>query len=418
MARNSSYNRKHSDDLPKRRSSQEFDFDDEEDIPQRRGRTATRKAMQKKKRKKKALWATIITVIVIIAIIAAIITGVFVWISGSWNGRYAPNFGGGGTGMPNEEVLDSPISSQDDIDNANDNLEVSKDGLKQIKDTSDVMNILLVGTDARASGGDMTQAGQNTDMRTDSMMLVSINTKTKKVIMCSLLRDTYVKIKGYSNNKLNAAFFYGGTDLLKDTLKQNLFIDIDYYMAVDFFSFIDIVDTIGGVEMTLTADEIKVANTSYLWEINKITGQPYGTDYIDMSNAGKKITLNGKQALAYSRNRYSHNYDDGTDNDFGRTSRQRAVLNAILDKVKTKSVLELSSLYNKILPYITTNIPSDKLMSMVVNNLFDYAKFEIVQTSLPQEGMYKDLTIASVGDVLSIDFKKNNNYLHDLIYGQ
>lgn len=403
--------------MARKTSHNDFEFEDEEYLQQRSGRAAARKAMQKKKKKKRNIRIAIISSVVVVALIVGLITAVYAMFINPWDGRFSENFGGGGTGMPEEEYV-GPVSSDEDIKAADDNLATSKDGLKQVKDTSYVTNILLVGTDARMSGTDLSKAGKEMDMRTDSIMLLSINTKTKKIVLCSLLRDTYVKINKYGGQKLNAAFFYGGTDLLKETLKDNLYIDIDYYMAVDFFSFIDIVDAIGGIEMTLSADEIHVANNSYIIELNKLTGQSYGTDYIDKSNAGKPILLNGKQALAYSRNRYSHNYNDGTDNDFGRTSRQREVLSAIVDKVKSKSILEISSLYSKILPYITTNIPSNKLTDLVLNNFLDYSNFELIQTSLPQEGTYKDLTINPIGAVLSIDFKKNNNYLHDLIYGE
>lgn len=393
--------------------SRKASYDDEEYISRPGGRAAARKAMQKKRRKRKTIVISAISATVVIALIVGIITAVYAFIINPWDGRFSENFGGGGTGLP-DEVYIGQTSSQDEIQAADDNLLTSKDGLKQIKDTSYVTNILLVGTDTRISGNNLAQSSG--EMRTDSMMLLSINTKTKKIIMCSLLRDTYVKVDGYGGQKLNAAFFYGGTDLLKDTLKDNLYIDIDYYMAVDFFSFIEIVDAIGGLELTLSSDEIRVANNSYLIELNKLNKEPYGTDYIDYSAAGKPTLLNGKQVLAYTRNRYSHNYNDGTDNDFGRTSRQREVLTAITEKVKTKSILELSALYSKVLPYITTNIPSGMLTDLVLNNFFDYSEFEFVQTCLPQEGTYTNLTMDSLGSVLSINFKKNNNYLHDIIY--
>lgn len=399
---------------------EEYDnyYDDYEYTPSRKRNTttATRSTRLKKKKKKKALWVTAVTAVIVIALIAGGLTGAYLWFDHTIGlSNFQSNFGGGGQGMPNEELTNLPDSSQEEIDAANDELEVSKDGLKEIRDTSDVINILLIGTDTRDDDLDTSDLDQNKVMRSDSMMLVSLNSKTKKVVMCSLLRDLYVKIPGYGNDKLNASFFYGGTDLLKQTLKENLYIDVHYFMAVDFFSFIDIVDTIGGIDMKLTKDEIRVMNDSYLIELNKINNEPYGTDYIDYSMAGQVVHLNGKQALAYSRNRYSYNYNDGTAYDFGRTSRQRAVLNAILEKVKTKSILELSALFSKIMPYVTTNMPEDTLKDLIISNILNISQFEIIQTALPQEGTYKDLTIKGAA-VLSADFKKNNNYLSDLIY--
>ncbi len=399
---------------------EEYDnyYDDYEYEPSRKRSTttATRSARLKKKKKKKALWVTAVTAVIVIALIAGCLTGAYIWFDHTIGlSNFQPSFGGGGQGMPNEELTNLPDSSQEEIDAANDELEVSKDGLKEIRDTSDVVNILLIGTDTRDGDLDTSNLDQNKVMRSDSMMLISLNTKTKKVVMCSLLRDLYVKIPGRGNDKLNASFFYGGTDLLKQTLKENLYIDVNYFMAVDFFSFIDIVDTIGGIDIKLTKDEIRVMNNSYLIELNKINNEPYGTDYIDYSMAGQVVHLNGKQALAYSRNRYSYNYNDGTAYDFGRTSRQRTVLNAILEKVKTKSILELSALFSKIMPYVTTNMPEDTLKDLIISNILNISQFEIVQTALPQEGTYKDLTINGAA-VLSADFKKNNNYLSDLIY--
>lgn len=397
---------------------EEYDnyYDYEQEPSRKRSAATTRSARLKKKKKKKALWVTAVTAVIVIALIAGCLTGAYIWFDHTIGlSNFQPSFGGGGQGMPNEELTNLPDSSQEEIDAANDELEVSKDGLKEIRDTSDVVNILLIGTDTRDGDLDTSNLDQNKVMRSDSMMLISLNTKTKKVVMCSLLRDLYVKIPGRGNDKLNASFFYGGTDLLKQTLKENLYIDVNYFMAVDFFSFIDIVDTIGGIDIKLTKDEIRVMNNSYLIELNKINNEPYGTDYIDYSMAGQVVHLNGKQALAYSRNRYSYNYNDGTAYDFGRTSRQRTVLNAILEKVKTKSILELSALFSKIMPYVTTNIPEDTLKDLIISNILNISQFEIVQTALPQEGTYKDLTINGAA-VLSADFKKNNNYLSDLIY--
>ena len=397
---------------------EEYDnyYDYEQEPSRKRSAATTRSARLKKKKKKKALWVTAVTAVIVIALIAGCLTGAYIWFDHTIGlSNFQPSFGGGGQGMPNEELTNLPDSSQEEIDAANDELEVSKDGLKEIRDTSDVVYILLIGTDTRDGDLDTSNLDQNKVMRSDSMMLISLNTKTKKVVMCSLLRDLYVKIPGRGNDKLNASFFYGGTDLLKQTLKENLYIDVNYFMAVDFFSFIDIVDTIGGIDIKLTKDEIRVMNNSYLIELNKINNEPYGTDYIDYSMAGQVVHLNGKQALAYSRNRYSYNYNDGTAYDFGRTSRQRTVLNAILEKVKTKSILELSALFSKIMPYVTTNIPEDTLKDLIISNILNISQFEIVQTALPQEGTYKDLTINGAA-VLSADFKKNNNYLSDLIY--
>jgi len=195
--------------------------------------------------------------------------------------------------------------------------------LEDIINSKNIFNILLIGTDNREING---------RGRSDSMIICSINKDTKEIYLTSILRDCYLSIPGYGNNRINASYAYGGTQLLIDTIKENFKINIDRYVKVDFFSFMKIVDCIGGIDIELSSDEIKVLN-DYLWD----------------KQAGDKITtgagiyhLNGNQTLAYSRNRYTGH------SDFARTNRQRKVLMAIKDKTKDLSIIELNSLFNEL----------------------------------------------------------------------
>ena len=168
-----------------------------------------------------------------------------------------------------------------------------------------VVNILLIGSDSRTAGD---------EGRSDAMILLSISDKTRTIHMTSLLRDMYVDIPGREGNRLNAAYSFGGPELLLETVKQNLGIDVNRYAVVNFQAFANLVDAVNGVDMELTNDEVKWVN-AYLNEYNELRGMPIDTDYLDTSLSGT-IHLNGPQALAYSRNRFI-----GTD--FGRTERHQ-----------------------------------------------------------------------------------------------
>ncbi len=259
-----------------------------------------------------------------------------------------------------------------------------------------VFNILLIGTDEREGVG---------GSRSDSMILVSINEDTKEITLTSFLRDTYVSIKGHENNRLNAAYAFGGTDLLKDTIQNNFKIPIDRYVKVDFFSFMEIVDIIGGIDMELTEKEVDVLN-DYLGEVNTILGEE-GSDRID-GGAGI-YHLNGKQTLAYSRNRRD------VDGDFSRTNRQRKILVAIKDKVKECNLIQLYDMFNTALPYITTDMTKGEFLTLLMD-FTNYLNADINTNHVPYDGTFENVNINKMA-VLSVDFKKNIDYLKRDIYG-
>ena len=164
---------------------------------------------------------------------------------------------------------------------------------------SDVMNILLVGSDIRPDE----ETG-----RSDTMILVSINQSTKRIVATSFLRDTYVKIPIKNEfHKLNAAYAYGGMELLYKTLEYNYGITIDNYVAVDFLSFIDAIDVLGGLDVQVYEDELYWFN-QYIHASNLLVEPPEreDSDYVDHAD-GSYQHLNGKQALAYARFRYVGN---------------------------------------------------------------------------------------------------------------
>lgn len=289
------------------------------------------------------------------------------------------------------EIVDSPQEVIDELD------EIIRDNTEDINQdmrNKNVYNILLIGSDSREAGG----LG-----RSDAMIIVSINSKTKKIILTSLLRDIYLKIPSHKNNRLNAAYQYGGAGLLIDTIEENFKIDIDKYISIDFYAFIDVVDAIDGLYLEVKEEYIPIINF-YISEINNHNG----VDESDglLTQAGSYV-LNGKQTLGYVRNRYI-----GTD--FARTSRQRIVLNTIFDKTKELDFIKLLSLLEKVLPKVTTNLNKKKILSLI-SSLPAYKSYEIEQWSIPMEDTYNFLTINRMS-VIGIDFDKNISELRRKVY--
>lgn len=248
-----------------------------------------------------------------------------------------------------------------------------------------VKNILLIGCDAR---------GDVEGNRSDTMILLSIDTKTRKLKLTSFLRDSYVYIpeKGY-NNKLNAAFSYGGQDTLIDTLEYNFGVNIDNYVMVDFKAFRQLVNLLGGI----TVDGVTEKEAKYMREAVKIPTVKEGTNKMD-----------GKTALWYCRIRY-------IDNDFRRTERQRKVISAIIKKATRTDIVTLIGICKKVLPNVSTDIPTTELMSLAVNAALRYLWYDIDQQQIPADGEWADRWVGSQ-QVVALDLEANKKILKDFIY--
>lgn len=261
------------------------------------------------------------------------------------------------------------------------------------------LNIVLIGEEAIGSG---TARG-----RSDALMMVSLNRKEKSLKLTSFMRDLYVDIPGHGKNKLNAAYALGGAPLVFQTLQQNFNLTFNGYVKVGFSDFEKIIDQLGGVEITLTADEAHYLNTT-----NYISQKRYRN-----VREGKQI-LNGNQALGYTRIRKRRAIDDEHD-DFGRTFRQRTVLNAIFEKYKSKNFIELMSLLNQTASYISTDISKSNIKKYV--KLFASLGINDLQTMrIPVDGAYVPQTVMigrNRSSVLTFDSVKNNNALQQFLYG-
>lgn len=261
-----------------------------------------------------------------------------------------------------------------------------------------VKNILLIGNDSRTEG---------TDGRSDAMILVSISSKTKSIHMTSILRDIYVEIPGHDGNRLNAAYAFGGPELLMETLKLNFGIEVNRYALVNFQAFANLVDAVGGVDLEVTNEEVQYIN-GYLVEYNQLEGKPEGTDYLDSSLSGE-IHLNGPQALAYCRNRYI-----GTD--FARTERQRKVLTAAMKSAPLALATNGGELIDGVLSNVTTNLSQSELNGLILQAP-SMLTYDLVSASIPLDGTYSSVTIRGMA-VLEVDFEANKEYIQTEIYGK
>ena len=255
--------------------------------------------------------------------------------------------------------------------------------------SSKVKNILLLGVDSR-------DPEDNTSSRSDSMMLISVDSEHKCIKMTSFLRDTWVYIPSEdSKQRLNAACSYDGYNGVVDTIEYNFGVDIDGYVVADFEMFKVLVDAIGGVEVEVTkAEADEVTNHEYR----------YGGVKLDEG----KYKLTGEQALAYCRIRK-------IDTDFQRAYRQRTVMQAIMKSVKSANPLKLASMATKCAPYIQTNLSNSYIMSAAVSALSCMST--MVESRVPFDGTWKYETIRG-NSVITIDVDKNKQMLIDNIYNK
>ncbi len=270
---------------------------------------------------------------------------------------------------------------------------VSRESMKE----DGVINVLLIGNDSRSEGE---------DGRSDAMILVSISDKTKTITMTSLLRDMYVEIPGHDGNRLNAAYSYGGPELLMETIEYNFDIPVHRYALVNFQAFANLVDAVGGVDLELTNDEVQYVN-GYLMEYNQLEGRDLATDFLDPSLSGM-IHLNGPQALAYTRNRYI-----GTD--FGRTERQRKVLGEVFGKLPGAVVTNGGDVVDGLFPNLTTNLEQGECFNIALNG-WKIVGYDMVQQAVPVEGTYSNANIRGMA-VLEVDFEANKVFLQETLYG-
>lgn len=345
-----------------------------------------------RKQYSKKVRAIVITAISLMCVMsfALIGGGVYLWVVFS---RFQYD-----TNTNSASYIDSlpPDDEDTDMSNAVADYTVIDNGASKVADipvkgdTKSIKNYLFLGID-NPDAGDFSG-------RSDSTMIVTINSKDKTIKLTSILRDTMVTIPGRDKNgdgkddyaKFNASWAYGGFDLLSKTIEQNFRLKIDKYIAVNFNAFAKAVDAMGGVDMAMTGAEANV---------------------VGCGSSDATYHLTGEQALNYSRIRH-------LDSDFGRTNRQRKMITALFGVAKTMDIGKLNSVLMNVAPQVRTNMTMAELMGFTANSL-TYFSYKIGDTYyLPQEGGYTGKTLSDLGSVLILnDSADSVTKMQEFIYG-
>lgn len=251
-----------------------------------------------------------------------------------------------------------------------------------------VVNYLIFGIEEIGGGSN-----------TDAMILVSLNTKDNTIKMTSFLRDTYVTIPGYKRNKLNSAYARGGAELLVEVLENTYDMEISGYASVNFSAFESIIDRLGGIDIELGSTEASyLRRTNYISKIENRTVQE-GWNH-----------LNGNQALGYCRVRKVPTLG-GAANDYGRTLRQRRVINAIIQQYKSASYFEMLSIAQDILGFVKTNITEDQIADALFN-VIENEMYTTESLRLPADNLFYDSGKAGINGItyaLVIDDHREEN---------
>lgn len=273
------------------------------------------------------------------------------------------------------------------------------EGVENLTQASHVKNILLIGSDEEKGGAS----------RSDSIMIASVNSKTGKVTIVSILRDTHVDVPGHRESKINAAHTWGGSNLLIQTIEHNFGIKIDDYATVNFDMFEALVDGVGGIYVDVSDAEAEHMNSYF--KLGKGNKPP-------KVEGGENVYLNGYQALCYARIRK-------LDSDFYRTQRQQKVIGAIVENVKGRlnpaGIPELLDTAKAVAPYIETTLTKSDINSLmlsvgscVLKSGGDMSSL-MVSAQLPFEGTWW-YSSEWDGSSISIDLEENKQLLYTLLY--
>ncbi|MEH7252660.1 LCP family protein [Neobacillus niacini] len=243
----------------------------------------------------------------------------------------------------------------------------------------ETINVLLLGSDSRGEE----------QARTDTIMVAHYDTKEHKIKLISFMRDMLVAVPEHGEQKLNAAYSFGGPELLRETIKMNFGLDIHYYGIVDFSGFEKAVDLLvpKGIEVDI----------------------PYEMSYgIGMTLEEGLQQLHGKELLGYVRFRHDHL------SDFGRIQRQQEVISKLKEEaVGLQTVVKLPELLDLLNTYIDSNIDSSTLLSIGKDILTKNSDIETMR--IPEDGNFQNKHHEELGDVLEVDFVRSKEGLNNFL---
>ncbi len=350
--------------------------------------------LRNRKRNLKALLSVLIcAVLVVAAICGAYVRNMLTLI----------NYSDGKIGNPDATFAQEEDDLEDDFNFATMSDISSADSIKDLIKSwatnggeklysKNVINVLLIGED-----------NDDGSHRSDSMILASVNRKTKKITLCSFLRDsyTYMVINGQERfDKTNHTYSWAGASKTMEVLSDNYKIKIDHYVSIDFKSFKKVIDILGGVTVPVTDSE-----ASFMNRTTRVKG----------FESGDKVTLNGERALIYARIRK-------LDSEIERTRRQRNVIASVIQNVKASSISDLNKAIETFLPYVTTNYKSSEILSLGKQALTEgWLKYEIVGMYEPsdefREGVRGFKTYTGYLDVWIVDYIKAAREVQLALFG-
>ena len=248
----------------------------------------------------------------------------------------------------------------------------------------DMINIMLIGQDRRPG---------EERARSDSMILVTLNKEKGTIQLTSFMRDLYVQIPGYMDNRLNAAYRYGGTDLMNETFKVNFGLEIDGNVMVDFDEFTEIIEILGGVTLEISSAEAKYMN-----------------DRSDNSFKAGVNYMNAEDALTFTRMRYA------AGGDYGRTDRQRRVLIAIAESFRDADLVTIFNVIDQVLPHIVTNLTDAQIIEYATKGLTILGNGGSMETlRIPQDDAHYNANIRGMS-VLVPNLEACREDLREFIY--
>ena len=298
-----------------------------------------------------------------------------------------------------DALVENPTEEEQFLSDLMNELDVN--GANALEKINGMTHILLVGIDARP--------GQKTG-RSDTMMLLTIDAEHGSLKLTSFMRDLYVEIPGRKNNRLNAAYVFGGPELLIKTLKKNFGVNVNYYAAVNFSLLADLIDQIGGLEVNIkNKTQMKYINL-VIKEDNVVLKKAYPKKGIKtndnlLTKTGEQL-LNGRQAQAYAR------YRKGS-SDFERTERQREVILKAMEKVKAMSMMDVGKLALDNLDKVDTNLTVADILRLAPA-AFQLKDSEVQQLRIPVDKGYTSKTISGMS-VLVPSRSKNVNAITNFL---
>ena len=310
-----------------------------------------------------------------------------------------------GVGMANYSALDD-ISIKETVaaTDGEGNISTSFTDSDLLSDPK-ILNIMLFGEDKHS---------KKSFGRSDSMMLLSVDNRSKSIKITSFQRDTYLYIPGHGYDKMTHAYPLGGPSLAIRTVEANFGIKVDRYATVDFSSFKKIIDTLGGIDMKLSDDEIEYIN--YQMYKNNQTSERY-----TIKDKAGVVHLNGQEALWYARNRGLSTNEDGNEigldgDDWDRTDRQRKLMDTLFKSIRNASFDKIISIASQVGPYVTTNLKKDEITGLLARCL-TYLKYNMKKYNIPQEGLWSYYDAEGVSYIQINDMDKCRERFIKFIFG-